>query len=189
MQTSTSFPMTLKEEKQFEELLSKYGVVKKIDKGVKIIKEGEKSDFFFFVVRGGFKSYISKGDREFILGFSFNENVDCCPYSFFSSQKNTYTLEAYVDSEIIKVRMSDLEKFVLEEDGFENFIKKSLVNYIGNIETTLFDLTSKTAEERYIDLIENYKNYIELISLSDIAKYLGVTLERLSRIRKKMKVK
>jgi CRP/FNR family transcriptional regulator, anaerobic regulatory protein len=166
-------------------LLDTYGISKKIPKGKSVITEGDKSDFFFFVVSGGFKSYITKGDRDYILGFSFADNIDCCPFSLFSRQKNTYTLEAYIDSEIIKVKMLDLEKFTKAEIGFDNFVQDSLVDYIGLIENTLFDLISKTAEERYNDLIANYQEQLTNISLSDIAKYLGVTQERLSRIRKK----
>jgi CRP/FNR family transcriptional regulator, anaerobic regulatory protein len=170
---------------QLEKLLAKHGTKKLIPKGKQIIQEGEKSTFFFFVVSGGFKSYISRDDREYILGFSFKDHLDCCPYSLFSSNLNAYTLEAFTDSEIIKVSITDLEKFTKETVGFEDFIQKALIDYIGIIENTLFDLISKTAEERYLDICKEYKAEINLISLSDLAKYLGVSLERLSRIRKK----
>jgi CRP/FNR family transcriptional regulator, anaerobic regulatory protein len=166
-------------------LLLKYGTKKKVAKGKQIIAQGEKSTFFFYVVKGGFRSYISRGDREYILGFSFKDNIDCCPYSLFSNNLNTYTLEAYIDSEIIKVSLSDLQKFTKEKKDFEEYIHKSLVDYIGIIENTLFDLISKTAEERYLSLCKEYEADIQQITLTDLAKYLGVSLERLSRIRKK----
>lgn len=170
---------------QLKTLLEKNGTKKLVPKNTLIIRQGESSSFFFYVVKGGFKSFISKGDREYILGFSFKDNIDCCPYSLFSGSFNTYNLEAYVDSEIIKVSFSDLEKFIEKEVGFDDFIKKMLVEYINVVEVTLFDLVSKSAEERYLDLSSRSKNEIDLISLSDLAKYLGITLERLSRIRKK----
>jgi CRP/FNR family transcriptional regulator, anaerobic regulatory protein len=186
MQSNFPIIRSSQEEVQFKNLLDNYGISKKIQKGKTVIREGDKSDFFFYVVSGGFKSYITKGDRDYILGFSFADNIDCCPYSLFSKQQNTYTLEAYSDSEIILVKMYDLEKFSKSEIGFGNFVQDSLVDYIGLIETTLFDLISKTAEERYNDLLTNYKNQLTNISLADIAKYLGITQERLSRIRKKI---
>jgi CRP/FNR family transcriptional regulator, anaerobic regulatory protein len=170
---------------QLKNLFEKYGTKRKVAKGKQIITQGEKSTFFFYVLEGGFRSYISRGDREYILGFSFKENIDCCPYSLFSNNQNTYTLEAYIDSEIIKVSLSDLNKFTKEFKDFEKFIHRSLIDYIGLIENTLFDLISKTAEERYLDLCNEYREEIKLITLTDLAKYLGISLERLSRIRKK----
>lgn len=167
-------------------LLEKYGMKKKIAKGKQIITQGEKSNFFFYVLEGGFRSFISRGEREYILGFSFKDNIDCCPYSLFSDSQNTYTLEAYIDSEIIKVSLSDLNKFTNENKDFNNYIHKSLIDYIGIIENTLFDLISKTAEERYINLCNEYGTELKQITLTDLSKYLGVSLERLSRIRKKI---
>lgn len=176
---------TIPELDQLKTLLEKYGTKKQIASGHQIIKQGEKSTFFFFVEKGGFKSFLSRGDREYILGFSFKDFIDCCPYSLFSNKLNTYTIEAYTDSEIIKVSLADLEKYTQETIGFEKYIHKSLIDYIGVIEDTWFDLVSKTAEERYMALCKTYPSEIEFISLTDLAKYLGVTLERLSRIRKK----
>lgn len=182
----SSLPNANKQElAQLQRLLEKFGVKKKVAKRQHIITEGEKSTFFFYVVKGGFRSYISKGDREYVLGFSFKDDIDCCPYSLFSDNRNTYSLQAYTDSEIIKVSLSDLNEFTRESPNFENFIHKSLIDYIGIIENTLFDLISKTAEERYIGLCKVSQEEIKKITLTDLAKYLGVSLERLSRIRKK----
>jgi CRP/FNR family transcriptional regulator, anaerobic regulatory protein len=166
-------------------LLENFGTRKKISKGKCIINEGEKSNFFFYVIKGGFKSYIIKGNREYILGFSFDNHLDGCPHSLFSNTKNTYTLEAYVESEIIKVSLSDLNNFIEDHKEFQQFIQNILIDYIDQIETILFDLISKTAEERYLELMTKKGKSLELISLSDLAKYLGISLERLSRIRKK----
>jgi CRP/FNR family transcriptional regulator, anaerobic regulatory protein len=181
---------TLKEasEKNLSELnllLENFGTRKKVAKGKCVINEGEKSDFFFYVTKGGFKSYIIKGDREYILGFSFANFLDGCPHSLFSNTKNTYTLEAYVDSEIIKVSLSQLNNFIKDHRDFQQFVQNILVDYINHVESILFDLISKTAEERYLELLTEHGNKIELISLTDLAKYLGISLERLSRIRKK----
>jgi CRP/FNR family transcriptional regulator, anaerobic regulatory protein len=170
---------------QLKTLFEQYGIKKQVPKGKQVIQQGERSDFFFYVTKGGFKSYISRGDREYILGFSFKDHIDCCPYSLFSNNLNTYTLEAYTDSEIIKVSLSDLERFTKGTADFEKYVKKSLIDYIGEIENTLFVLVSKTAEERYISLCKEYGEEVKQLSLTDVAKYLGISLERLSRIRKK----
>ena len=48
------------------------------------------------------------------------------------------------------------------------------------------DLLSKTAEERYADLLSTRGEYVAQIPVNKLAKYLGIHPESLSRIRKKL---
>jgi CRP-like cAMP-binding protein len=45
---------------------------------------------------------------------------------------------------------------------------------------------SSTAEERYLDFLKRYPQFLQRLSNAQIASYLGVTPEFLSTIRKKM---
>jgi len=47
-------------------------------------------------------------------------------------------------------------------------------------------LLTKTAEERYLSLLNTHPEIIQQISIRDISKYLGIQPESLSRIRKKI---
>ena len=48
------------------------------------------------------------------------------------------------------------------------------------------DLLLKTAEQRYLELLEKQPNIIRRTAQKHIASYLGITTESLSRIRKKI---
>jgi len=43
-----------------------------------------------------------------------------------------------------------------------------------------------TSEERYDKLIRDYPEVLQRVSLTDIASYLGISRETLSRIRRKI---
>ena len=47
-------------------------------------------------------------------------------------------------------------------------------------------LFTKGAKDAYSELLEKYPEFLEHITLKDIAKYLGITPESLSRIRKSL---
>tara|TARA_S200000501_G_scaffold290755_1_gene275846 strand:- start:225 stop:392 length:168 start_codon:yes stop_codon:yes gene_type:complete len=47
-------------------------------------------------------------------------------------------------------------------------------------------LITKSAEERYVDLVKNHPKIIQSISLKMIASYLGITDVALSRIRSRL---
>jgi len=48
------------------------------------------------------------------------------------------------------------------------------------------DLMTKTAEERYLEIVENQPELLRRISQKHIASYLGITSQSLSRIRRKI---
>lgn len=179
----------LKEDKLFIDFLNcfeKNGKVVKLKKGEILINADIKSYNLYYIKRGIFKSFKWVDDRETVIGFTFNGNFDCSPTSLFGNNKNTYTIEAIIDSEILKI---DLEEFRLAFKNNENFYKiinLLLIEYIKTMEIRLFETLSLTAEERYKKLLYNYPTQIQEIPLSLIASFLGITKERLSRIRKKI---
>jgi hypothetical protein len=48
------------------------------------------------------------------------------------------------------------------------------------------DFLTKSAEERYIELLSKRVDIIKMVSVNKIAKYLGIHPDSLSRIRKKI---
>jgi len=49
------------------------------------------------------------------------------------------------------------------------------------------ELMTKTAEQRYLDIITDRPELLDRISQKHIASYLGITSQSLSRIRRKVK--
>ena len=57
------------------------------------------------------------------------------------------------------------------------------------LQRRLIDNISKTADHRYIDFIERYPKIAQRLSNLQIAAYLGISHEFLSKIRKKISSK
>lgn len=81
------------------------------------------------------------------------------------------------------------------EDLQEAYRFSLLVNQIGRVLTEEsfvmkhereIDFLTKSAEERYLQLLGKYPNIIQKIPIKSIALYLGIHPESLSRIRKKI---
>jgi hypothetical protein len=56
----------------------------------------------------------------------------------------------------------------------------------GKYQESLAQYKSSTPEERYLNLVEMRPDLIQRIAQNQIASYLGVRLESLSRIRKRI---
>jgi hypothetical protein len=52
------------------------------------------------------------------------------------------------------------------------------------MEKRIFILQKESAEKRYEDLLNNQPLYLQLIPLSYLSSYLGITQRHLSRVRK-----
>ncbi len=170
----------------FVKCFERNGKLKTLKKGETLLNEGGECSDLFFIKKGIFKSFKMVDDKEIVIGFTFSGNFDCSPASLFGINKNSYTIEAIVDSEIVKI---DLDKFRLafkNNEVFVGIINVLLIEYIKTMEIRLFDASSLTAEARYKKLLHSQPSQMKDIPLTLIASFLGITNERLSRIRKKM---
>jgi len=69
---------------------------------------------------------------------------------------------------------------------FESLSRRALEEKLGNYQQMLANYIIKSPEERYIDLLENRPELLGRVPHYQLASYLGVKPESLSRIRKRI---
>jgi CRP/FNR family transcriptional regulator, anaerobic regulatory protein len=153
-------------------------------KGKVLTNESKKSNELYFVKKGILKSFKWVNDRECVIGFTFSGNFDCNPIALFGNSKNSYTIQAVIDSEIIKFNLEEFMKIYKNNELFYEIANLLLIEYIKTMEIRFFESVSLTAEERYKKLLREHPLQLQEIPLSLIASFLGITNERLSRIRR-----
>lgn len=158
-----------------------------IPKGEIIIDEGTPCDFFFLVEQGAFRAYRHVREIEVTLGFSFSGDIDTCPYAYFNHIHSLDTITALIDSTIIRVERCDMDSVIASNPSMNTFVETLLTHYLETVIQRNIELKSCTAEENYVKLLRTQPAIIPLIPLKYMASYLGITQERLSRIRKKFK--
>ena len=169
------------------DIIHRIGIPRSVQKGQAIIKEGGYSNFFIYIVQGVFKTVAKVDERPFILSFTFEDDIDCCQGALLSGLPNSVTIEAVVDSEVLICNMQDFESVACKEDHHV-IINKLLIYYLGFLERRLLGAISLNAEQAYRLILQEHPEQIKQLPLSHIAGYLGITVERLSRIRKKLSV-
>lgn len=115
------------------------------------------------------------------------------PYRYFNAYMSFLTQEPST-AQIKSITACDVEYFVYE-DLQEAYVDSLLVNRIGRILTEEsfvlkhqreVDFLTKSAKERYLNLLASYPDIVQKIPIKSIALYLGIHPESLSRIRKKV---
>lgn len=167
------------------ELLIASGTEYTLLPGETIIREGQLCDFFFIVISGSFRAYRYSNDKEVTIGFTFKGDVDTAPHSFINNIHSTETIEAITKSTLIKVHRSTLEALTLQHPSMKDFIQGLLAHYIEVLVRRIIELKTCTAEQSYYKLYDRQPEEVGRIPLKHIASYLGISQERLSRIRAK----
>lgn len=169
-------------------LLLPFARKRKIPKGSYLIEEGIVSHYFFLVVEGIFRTFRTIDAEEYITGFTFPGDIDGSAYSFFTTDPANETIQAITEAKIIVFYKADFTAQKRIDPALEDFILKLLSNYINILQNRLLEHQSITAEERYLLLLKQQPVESARIPLTYIASFLGISRERLSRIRKLIQV-
>nr|WP_321411392.1 Crp/Fnr family transcriptional regulator [uncultured Carboxylicivirga sp.] len=167
------------------DLIEKKVVRKKLKKGDFFIKEGQTSKEVGFVNSGFFRSfYYSSSEEEVTYCFTFANSFVSAYSSFLSQNKTVENIQALTDVEILSISRNEILKLEQSGTNWLKFFKSIAEQEYMKMEKRIFLLQKETAEIRYRNLLTIHPEYLQIIPLSYLASYLGITQRHLSRIRK-----
>jgi CRP-like cAMP-binding protein len=175
--------MSLKPELRFD-LADKINI-RKVVKGDILISEGKICNQLFFIKKGFLRGFHYHNGREITSWFGFENDFASSTYSFVSRKPGVETVEAIENSILYVITYDDLNDIYSKFPEF-NYVGRLLTEkyYVDLMERTLC-LQFQTAKESYEQLIAIQPHILQRASLGNIASYLGISQETLSRIRTK----
>ena len=143
--------------------------------------------YFDFVVRGCLRLYKVGDDGVYnILQFATENNWISDLASFHKKTKSRLEIDALEDTVVLRISYEDLIDLYMKAPKFDRIFRVLLENHFMQQQDRIGQLFSSTAEERYQSFLETYPHLQNRLSQVQIAAYLGVTPEFLSRIRSRM---
>jgi CRP-like cAMP-binding protein len=150
-----------------------------------LLRQGEVSRFENFVSKGCLRAFnVNENGEEYIVQFAVEDWWIGDMYSFLTGTPSTLYIEALEECELLQIDRAALEDLYLKVPKLERFFRILIQNAFIASQNRVLSAMSKTADERYLDFIRKYPNIEQRVSQYQIAAYLGVTPEFLSRIRK-----
>jgi CRP-like cAMP-binding protein len=172
--------LTPEEEQYFISLLK----VKKLRKKQYLLQEGEICRNEYFVTKGCLRTYtIDEKGLEHVIQFSIEDWWTGDMYSFLTQNPSSYTIDAIEDSELLYLDKVSHDELYLKVPKFERFFRHLLQYAFISMQERINATLSQTADQRYCSFIEKYPLMEQRLPLKQIASYLGITPESLSRIR------
>jgi CRP-like cAMP-binding protein len=151
-----------------------------------VLQEGDVCTQFYFIVRGCLKMFkIDEKGNTHILQFATEDNWIVDLGSFHGLKLSTLNIDALEDTVVFQISRDDLISLYTQAPKFDRIFRVLLENSFVRLQERLLQNISSTAEERYQSFIEIYPHLINRLSQVQIASFLGITPEFLSRLRNK----
>lgn len=179
-------PVSLEE----KELITSKVSLLNIKRKQMILQEGFVCKHYFFVVEGCFKMYaIDEKGNQHNLQFAAENDWIADIGSFHSQKPSKLFIEAIEPSVILQIEQQDLY-FLYQNITKLNIIFKVIIeNKFVELQNRVLQNISSTAQQRYLNFLEQYPHLAQRIPNTQIASYLGITPEFLSKIRKDLSLK
>ncbi len=155
-----------------------------------LLHEGEVGRFLAYVIKGCFREYtIDHKGEEHILQFAIDDWWISDLESFLSGSASKVNIDAVHETEALILEKSARDSLLEAVPKMERFFRLLLeANYVASRHRINEALTA-SAEERYLTFLKTYPALVEQVPLNQIASYLGITPQSLSRIRKDLSLK
>ena len=160
--------------------------IKTFKKGTVLLKEGEISKECYFNLKGLVRQYqIVDGEEKTTFFYTEEQGIADTE----GAMKNIPSKCYWVCEEDTTLTIG---KYEVEEDFYKRFPKFETLcrilsaKYFGTYQEILSTYIIKSPEERYLDLLKNRPELIERVPQYQLASYLGIKPESLSRIRKRI---
>jgi len=152
-----------------------------------LLREGEVCKFEGFVTKGLFRVYhIDQNGFEQILYFAI-ENWWVTDIDSFTNEKPSQLyIEALEDSTVLIISKKDKEFAYTNLPKIEKLFRVMTQKTHVALQRRMIDNLSKTADQRYLDFIEKYPIIYSRLTNLQMAAYLGISHEFLSKIRRKL---
>lgn len=161
-------------------------VVEKYPKGTVLLEQGEIPDKCYFVLEGCVREYgIEEDGREVTYEF-YTEEYTIAIFSggrMGPSQVNWVCME---DAILIVGDLAIEDAMYDKHDGLTSMTRKMMEDNMGKMQIKNALLIADSIEERYQKLEETRGDLLNRVPQHQIASYLGITPESLSRLKKRI---
>ncbi|KIO75735.1 cyclic nucleotide-binding protein [Pedobacter lusitanus] len=170
-----------------EALLLPRIVEKKIRRRKFILQEGSVCQHYNFVVQGCFKIYkVDEKGVEHNIQFVTENDWATDIGSFHSEKPSELYIEAMEPSTILQIHKTDLLFLYVNIPKLDRNFRVIIENKFVELQNRLLQSFCYNATERYLAFLEQYPELSKRLPNTQIASYLGITPEFLSKIRREL---
>lgn len=157
-------------------------VFRSYKKNTILVKEGQICNYAYFVLKGCIRRYYIIDGEEKTTAF-YTEMESLTPQSFLQQKPSEYYVGC-VEDVILIVSNTEMEKIMFEKfPRFETLCRILTEQLVAQNQASFDEFKTSSPEQRYLQLVASRPDLIQRVPQHQLANYLGITPQSLSRMR------
>lgn len=157
-------------------------------KGTILLKEGQKSNESYFVLKGCIRTYYVLEGEEKTTAF-YTEMEALTPPCVVSKTPSEYYISCLEDT-ILTISNSDMEQEVNSKfPKFETICRILSEELLAKQRIDFDEFKTSSPEQRYLNLLQKRPDLIQRVPQQQLASFLGIKPQSLSRLRARILAK
>lgn len=160
--------------------------VQKFKKGSFLLKEGQVSHDTYFILDGCVRQFTILDGDDKTINFFTEEQWIISLENFTSKTPSKYSLVCVEDTTVVLGNEQKAQELFKQFPRFETISRQIMETVLFEQQNLMTSYITDKPEQRYLKLLETRPDIFQRVPQYDIATYIGVKPESLSRIRKKL---
>ncbi|MEK5024126.1 Crp/Fnr family transcriptional regulator [Paenibacillus sp. FSL M7-1046] len=161
--------------------------IEEYKKGTTLLRQGDVPTKCYFVMKGCVRQYsIDQAGKEFTSNF-YTEEQGISSFNRHKHDKSSeYSLTCLEDSILVVGDLDTEQDMYHKHSQLESMTRRMVEANFGEVQEEFAAFIGSTPEERYKTLLLKRPYLVDRVPQHQLASYLGVTPESLSRIKKRI---
>jgi len=165
------------------DFVSSLFIAKRYKKHQFLVQPGELVPYNYYVVSGLTKLvYTDESAKEHILAFAMEDWWDNDFQAYYTQTRATLSLECIEDTEVLCLSLENYRALCAGLPKIEHFFLEKVTLGFLSAQRRILSLLTTNAKERYEQLIKQHPSLLQRVPKTQLAAYLGVSRETLSRL-------
>ena len=140
-----------------------------------IVEEGQRDQEIRFVTEGSARSYVMREDKCVILSFAFEGDPTSSTLGAWPGGISGHTIETMEPTTLVRLPREEIDRLFAADAELADWGRRMAEEQL------------RDKSEQYKRMLREYPQLLQRIALKDLAAYLFVTPQSLSRIRAEIK--
>lgn len=148
-----------------------------------VIEEGQRDPDLCFVAEGSVRTFVMREDKCVIFSFSFEGDPATSTLGMQPGGVSHQTIETMEPTTLVRIPRSHMDTLFAQNAELADWGRRMAEEQLRRHEDYFADYAWRDKREQYERMLREYPQLMQRIALKDLAAYLFLTPQSLSRIR------
>jgi CRP-like cAMP-binding protein len=153
------------------------------DKKVRLIEQGDREEYFNFIIKGLARKFFYKGDEEIITQLAKEGELISSSVSFLSGEESFYIVETIEPTTFLSFSHENIQKLYASDKKWQRLGRLIITDLYLQKENWDLERILYSTQERFVRFLSTNSNLFQRVPQKYLASYLNIQPETFSRLK------